>query len=249
MRRSRPARRARRVDRSERARASDRGEARASFDSRFVVWGQGRRGVPADGASRAVEGAVDAGRPRLALARQSPGSFEAWDRITPEAVRVRKIQHRDVAQPGSAPDWGSGGRWFESSHPDHFLTFHGVLGNIWVTTQKLMGGGRASTQSHRTNHQRVESAGVGPRRILRCGHAWPLPSHFGRRCSGVDAVLSCERLSEAAHTRQVSGCLSRGCTGARARGAACGRKGRRSRSGEESGTRSGDPRRSRGALP
>jgi hypothetical protein len=26
-----------------------------------------------------------------------------------------------VAQPGSAPDWGSGGRWFESSHPDQFL--------------------------------------------------------------------------------------------------------------------------------
>ena len=27
---------------------------------------------------------------------------------------------RDVAQLGSAPDWGSGGRWFKSSHPDHF---------------------------------------------------------------------------------------------------------------------------------
>ena len=26
---------------------------------------------------------------------------------------------RDVAQPGSAPDWGSGGRGFESRHPDH----------------------------------------------------------------------------------------------------------------------------------
>ena len=25
---------------------------------------------------------------------------------------------RDVAQPGSAPDWGSGGRGFESRHPD-----------------------------------------------------------------------------------------------------------------------------------
>ena len=27
---------------------------------------------------------------------------------------------RDVAQPGSALDWGSRGRWFESSHPDQF---------------------------------------------------------------------------------------------------------------------------------
>lgn len=25
---------------------------------------------------------------------------------------------RDVAQPGSAPRSGRGGRWFESSHPD-----------------------------------------------------------------------------------------------------------------------------------
>ena len=28
---------------------------------------------------------------------------------------------RDVAQPGSALDWGSRGRWFESSHPDQYL--------------------------------------------------------------------------------------------------------------------------------
>ena len=27
---------------------------------------------------------------------------------------------RDVAQPGSAPRSGRGGRWFESSHPDFF---------------------------------------------------------------------------------------------------------------------------------
>ena len=27
---------------------------------------------------------------------------------------------RDVAQPGSAPRSGRGGRWFESSHPDQF---------------------------------------------------------------------------------------------------------------------------------
>ena len=28
---------------------------------------------------------------------------------------------RDVAQSGSAPHWGCGGRQFESGHPDHFL--------------------------------------------------------------------------------------------------------------------------------
>ncbi len=27
--------------------------------------------------------------------------------------------NRGVAQPGSAPEWGSGGRRFESGHPDH----------------------------------------------------------------------------------------------------------------------------------
>ena len=27
---------------------------------------------------------------------------------------------RGVAQPGSAPAWGAGGRWFKSSRPDHF---------------------------------------------------------------------------------------------------------------------------------
>ena len=28
-------------------------------------------------------------------------------------------RRRGVAQSGSAPEWGSGGRWFESSRPDH----------------------------------------------------------------------------------------------------------------------------------
>ncbi len=30
----------------------------------------------------------------------------------------RVTGRRGVAQPGSAPEWGSGGRWFESSRPD-----------------------------------------------------------------------------------------------------------------------------------
>lgn len=35
-------------------------------------------------------------------------------------VRALARTNRDVAQLGSAPDWGSGGRRFESCHPDHF---------------------------------------------------------------------------------------------------------------------------------
>ena len=33
------------------------------------------------------------------------------------------LGHRGVAQPGSAPHWGCGGRWFKSSRPDQFLLF------------------------------------------------------------------------------------------------------------------------------
>src|SRR5438128_1625944 len=33
---------------------------------------------------------------------------------------------RGVAQPGSAPEWGSGGRKFESCRPDHFSSYLGA---------------------------------------------------------------------------------------------------------------------------
>ena len=33
---------------------------------------------------------------------------------------------RGVAQPGSAPALGAGGRWFESSRPDHFSRVPGL---------------------------------------------------------------------------------------------------------------------------
>ena len=36
-----------------------------------------------------------------------------------EVVYNRRVQSRGVAQPGSAPALGAGGRWFESSRPDH----------------------------------------------------------------------------------------------------------------------------------
>src|SRR5438309_6108478 len=34
--------------------------------------------------------------------------------------RTAQRTFRGVAQPGSAPAWGAGGRWFKSSRPDHF---------------------------------------------------------------------------------------------------------------------------------
>ena len=44
-----------------------------------------------------------------------------------ERVIELQIQSRDVAQSGSAPEWGSGGPGFKSPRPDHFLLkFKGV---------------------------------------------------------------------------------------------------------------------------
>ena len=37
------------------------------------------------------------------------------------SVKHARVYYRGVAQPGSAPEWGSGGRRFESGHPDHRL--------------------------------------------------------------------------------------------------------------------------------
>src|SRR6185436_3860059 len=53
--------------------------------------------------------------PRCARAWRLEGSPAFWDNPS--------LRCRGVAQPGSAPDWGSGGRWFESSHPDQIPRF------------------------------------------------------------------------------------------------------------------------------
>ena len=37
---------------------------------------------------------------------------------------------RDMAQPGSAPGLGPGGRWFESSYPDHLSEECGVQDSL-----------------------------------------------------------------------------------------------------------------------
>ena len=50
------------------------------------------------------------------LVHPSPAAYSIEGRRMP----VIRCRSRGVAQPGSAPDWGSGGRWFKSSRPDHF---------------------------------------------------------------------------------------------------------------------------------
>ena len=55
---------------------------------------------------------------RYSVAKESG---EAETVCLTEYPAVSASSFRDVAQFGSAPDWGSGGRWFESSHPDQYL--------------------------------------------------------------------------------------------------------------------------------
>src|SRR5262249_9701076 len=57
-------------------------------------------------------------RPDREASSSSPGDGrQELGHTRPEGVR-KCWKVRDVAQPGSAPEWGSGGREFESRHPD-----------------------------------------------------------------------------------------------------------------------------------
>ncbi len=66
--------------------------------------------------------AYSSGNPTVCKAETTapPGAYGALtirhDCPTMEALDSRP---RGVAQPGSAPEWGSGGRRFKSGHPDH----------------------------------------------------------------------------------------------------------------------------------
>ena len=42
---------------------------------------------------------------------------------TMRTMTFRTRSNRGVAQPGSAPEWGSGGRRFKSSHPEAILGY------------------------------------------------------------------------------------------------------------------------------
>src|SRR6267378_106442 len=57
--------------------------------------------------------ACDAGQSILQTQSQ-----ETAVRLLPATVYRRPAVRRDVAQPGSAPEWGSGGRGFKSRRPD-----------------------------------------------------------------------------------------------------------------------------------
>ena len=47
---------------------------------------------------------------------------DAASHYTPQSVSLAVFERRrDVAQPGSAPEWGSGGRGFKSRRPDRGL--------------------------------------------------------------------------------------------------------------------------------
>ncbi len=70
------------------------------------------------------------GRPRkIGGAWQGVGAQHEFG--APKAFSIRSSQRRDVAQPGSALDWGSRGRGFESRHPDQFSSG----GQPWVTQE------------------------------------------------------------------------------------------------------------------
>ena len=55
-----------------------------------------------------------------------PGAYNGLASHCPQGKTMllywrSSVPERGVAQPGSAPEWGSGGRRFKSDHPDHRL--------------------------------------------------------------------------------------------------------------------------------
>jgi hypothetical protein len=57
------------------------------------------------------------------VVEDGPGDY------TPHSVSLAVYERkRDVAQPGSAPEWGSGGRGFKSRRPDFPLALRGGIG-------------------------------------------------------------------------------------------------------------------------
>ena len=60
------------------------------------------------------------------LRQISPGKRRSRTDGCENCSRIKDLQSRGVAQPGSAPALGAGGRWFESSRPDHSLASQGL---------------------------------------------------------------------------------------------------------------------------
>ncbi len=87
--------------------------------------GRGRRFSPARGRCAEAEVQERGGGQEKAVGSEFSRTGRSVRLSAGPVVAVgfsRTISRRDVAQPGSAPDWGSGGRWFESSHPDQCST-------------------------------------------------------------------------------------------------------------------------------
>lgn len=82
-----------------------------------------RTGAHARGGGRLAQlGAAERGRAGMmvrAALRPDQRRREALLRLSARSGAWYDRHVRGVAQPGSAPDWGSGGRWFKSSRPDH----------------------------------------------------------------------------------------------------------------------------------
>src|SRR5437867_4497349 len=73
-----------------------------------------------------------------------------------------RLVFRDVAQSGSAPEWGSGGRGFKSRRPDWLMFLHHVGGsNAWSSEVAM----RSVVSSDRTV-RRVPATRTRPRMPL-----------------------------------------------------------------------------------
>ena len=96
--------------------------AREERTSRVVSHTRASGGIGNGATATSSCGLTTAPKPR---ARRRQAGAEQEEPTRTSSVRLRRPAQtrmkRDVAQPGSAPDWGSGGRWFESSHPDQCL--------------------------------------------------------------------------------------------------------------------------------
>src|SRR4029079_12883293 len=65
-------------------------------------------------------------RHRARLEVNASGAAHLRDSAPRHRFAAPQVLGRGVAQPGSAPAWGAGGRWFKSSRPDHFVSPAGL---------------------------------------------------------------------------------------------------------------------------
>ena len=69
------------------------------------------------------------------MARDTAEAYQyAWQCLV--QMVEKEPMGRDVAQSGSAPEWGSGGRMFKSFHPDHFSSV--VISSFWFSTRQKL---------------------------------------------------------------------------------------------------------------